>query len=250
MKSNNNIEYYFKSIKNIPLLTAQQEIDLAKKIELGDQKAKKKMIESNLRLAISIAKKYAKYNASFEDLIQECNLGLIKAIEKFDWRRGYKFSTYGCWWIKQAATRYITKNNSVLNIPSHTLGLSRKVNNVIKEYQEEFNEDPTNEEIAEYLNVPLKQIKEALNCLKARYCLSIDKPVSDDNSKTIGDIIPDHGISPEQFLQNKETRKSIIQAFQCLTKREELVLRLRFGLSDAIDNNEFIYEINEEKEKN
>ena len=123
----NVLEKYFKSIKKIPLLTKQEEINLAKRIEKGDIKAKQIMIQSNLRLAISIAKKYVKHCNNFEDLIQECNIGLIKAVEKFDWRKGYKFSTYGSWWIKQAATRHLTDNNSILKVPSHTIALSRKI---------------------------------------------------------------------------------------------------------------------------
>ena len=121
-----NLDSYFKSAARHKLLTREQEVELAKRIEAGDNNARKIMIESNLRLAISIAKKYAKYGSSFEDLIQESNIGLIKAVEKFDWRKGFKFSTYACWWIKQAVTRHLTSNNSILKIPSHT-GVPRRI---------------------------------------------------------------------------------------------------------------------------
>ena len=239
----NTIEKYFKDIKQIPLLTRQQEVELAKKIELGDMNAKKIMIQSNLRLAISIAKKYAKYNTNLEDLIQESNIGLIKAVDKFDWRKGFKFSTYASWWIKQAATRYLTANNSLLNIPSHTIANSRKIWQITKDYQEEFNIDPTPEELSDLLNMPLKHVKEALQAIKTKNVYSIDRPVSDDNAKTLKDVIPDHGMSIEDIIDNKIIRKEIIKSFQKLTKREEIVLRLRFGISDVLDDDSNIFNI-------
>ena len=239
----NTIEKYFKDIKKIHLLTRQQEVELAKKIELGDVNAKKIMIQSNLRLAISIAKKYAKYNASLEDLIQESNIGLIKAVDKFDWRKGFKFSTYASWWIKQSATRYLTANNSLLNIPSHTIANSRKVWHITKEYQEEFNTDPTPEEVAELLNMPLKHAKEALQAIKTKNVYSIDRPVSDENAKTLKDIIPDQGMSIDDIIDNKIIRQEIIRSFKKLTKREEIVLRLRFGIEDVLKDDENVFDV-------
>ena len=190
--SNVILEKYFKDIKNIPLLTKNQEIELAKKIEMGDISAKKKMIESNLRLAISIAKKYAKYGASFEDLIQESNIGLIKAVEKFDWRRGFKFSTYASWWIKQAATRHLTASNTLLKVPSHTIANARKV----------------------------WQVKKAF-------------------AKGIG-------IVGQNILDKQNVRKEIVKSFKKLSKREELVLRLRFGIDDILENDDYVYCVKEE----
>ena len=241
----NSLDVYFKSIKKFPLLSKQQEIELAKKIEKGDVEAKKIMIQSNLRLAISIAKKYAKYGHDIEDLIQESNLGLIKAIEKFDWRKGFKFSTYASWWIKQAATRSLTVNNSILKIPSHTIGNTRKVWQIMKEYQEEFNTDPTIEELSDLLGLSVSHVKQAIEALEARHVLSIDKPFNDSNEKSLSDILPDHSKSIEDILDNEYIRKEIINAFKTLTKREELILRMRFGISDVLENDNNVYEINQ-----
>tara|TARA_B100000674_G_scaffold454616_1_gene427697 strand:- start:4258 stop:5040 length:783 start_codon:yes stop_codon:yes gene_type:complete len=241
--SNNSLNTYFKSIKRFPLLTKQQEIELAKKIEKGDKEAKRLMIQSNLRLAISIAKKYAKYGHDIEDLIQESNLGLMKAIDKFDWRKGFKFSTYASWWIKQAATRSLTVNNSILKIPSHTIANTRKVWQVIKDYQEEFNVDPTVEEISDLLALPITHVKQAMDAIEAKHVLSIDKPFNDGNTKTLADIIPDRSSNIEEALDNEYIRNQIILAFKKLTKREELILRLRFGIHETLVDDENIYEV-------
>lgn len=241
------INNYFKSIRKIPLLTKQQEIELAKRIEKGDQKAKNKMIESNLRLAISVAKKYAKFgNISLEDLIQESNIGLMKAVERFDWRKGYKFSTYASWWIKQSATRHLTDTNSLLKIPSHTIAISGKISKLIQEYQEEFNSEPTVLELANILNIPEKHVEQALDALKSKNLKSIDQNVSDDSNRTLGDIIPDESESIEDLLDKEVIRNEIIAAFKTLTKREELVLRMRFGISEITEEDNNVYEIGEE----
>ena len=247
MSYSNTIDQYFKSVSKIPLLTKQEEIKLAKKIEQGDTAAKKKMIESNLRLAISIAKKYAKYGGNIEDLIQESNIGLITAVEKFDWRKGFKFSTYASWWIKQAATRHLTANNSLLKIPSHTIDHARKIMKVIKEYQEEFNTEPTTEEIASLLDIKEKHVKHALHAIKAKNINSIDKPMGDDNKRTIKDILPDFNLNPEELLLKECNKHKILQMFEKLSKREELVLRMRFGISETLKNDKNVYDIKEEK---
>lgn len=232
MSQNTAISNYFKSIRKIPLLTKQQEIELAKRIEKGDNLAKKKMIESNLRLAISVAKKYSKYGGSLEDLIQESNLGLIKAVEKFDWRKGYKFSTYASWWIKQAATRHLTANGSLLKIPSHTIANASKIWKLMKDYQEEFNCDPSISEISTILSIPEKHVEQAIASIKAKNLKSIDQPVGDENGRTLGEIIPDQGPSIETLLDQESIRNQIINSFKSLTKREELILRLRFGITE------------------
>ena len=241
------IESYMKALKKRPLLSKEEEVKLAKRIEKGDQLARKIMIESNLRLAFSIAKKYAKYGSSMEDLIQECNIGLIKAIEKFDWRRGYKFSTYSCWWIRQAATRHLSANNSLLNIPSHTLALSRKILQLQKEYYEEFKVEPNADEIASILEVPLKHVKNALSCARAKNTYSIDKPVSDENGRTLADILPDQDMSIDDMIDSKIFKQQIIKSFKSLSKREELILRMRFGINEVLPNDQNIYLIKEEK---
>ena len=231
---NSSLESYFKSASKYDLLTKEEEVELAKRIENGDVRAREKMINSNLRLAVSIANKYSKYgNVSYEDLIQESNIGLIKAVEKFDWRRGYKFSTYACWWIKQAVTRYLTANNSLLKIPSHTVANSRKVWNVIKEYEEEFGVEPTVEEISEIMGISVDQVKNSMTAVKAKYVQSIDKPVGgDDSSRTLAEILPDTGMSVEERYDNNIIKDVIVEALASLSKREEMVLRLRFGISD------------------
>tara|TARA_A100001011_G_scaffold314493_1_gene332655 strand:- start:1625 stop:2347 length:723 start_codon:yes stop_codon:yes gene_type:complete len=238
------LENYFKRISKTPLLTKKQEVELAKRIEKGDKEARRIMIESNLRLAISVAKKYAKYGSNIEDLIQESNLGLIKAIEKFDWRKGFKFSTYACWWIKQAATRHLTADTTLLKIPSHTIGNARKIWQVMKSYQEEFGEEPTYEEISSMLSIDISHVKQAIESIKARNVASINAPISDENGRTLAEIIPDHNAKHiDDILDNKIIRKQIVSAFKSLSKREELVLRLRFGIAQVLDDDNDIYEI-------
>lgn len=241
----NSLDRYFKSVANHALLTREQEIDLAKKIERGDIEAKKLMIKSNLRLAISIAKKYSKYGSDIEDLIQESNIGLMKAVEKFDWRKGFKFSTYACWWIKQSITRYITSNNSILDVPSHTIANARKIFQVTKEYEEEFGVSPTSEELSGILGINEKHVKQAIASIKTKYVASIDTPISDENGKTLADVIPSNETSIDTILDNKIIKNEIIKSLKLLSKREELVLRLRFGISEVESEDPHVYEINQ-----
>jgi RNA polymerase primary sigma factor len=237
------IDLYFKSISKKRLLTREEEVELAKRIEKGDKEARRIMIESNLRLAISIAKKYARYGSDLEDMIQESNIGLIKAIEKFDWRKGFKFSTYATWWIKQAATRKLSADSNLLQVPSHTLGNARKIMQVYQEYYDEFSVEPTIQELSEILNIKEKHIKEALQSTKARHTLSIDTPSREDSTRTLGEMIPDNSKSVEVMIDNQIIRKNIIKAFKSLSKREELVLRMRFGITDVLEEDQNIYEI-------
>ena len=204
---------YLKSIRKYKLLTKQEEISLAKRIEQGDKQARDIMIRSNLRLAISIAKKYAKYGSDLEDLIQESNLGLMKAIEKFDWRKGFKFSTYASWWIKQAATRRLTADSTMLKVPTHTLANARKIWQIFKEYKEEFGIEPSVEEISTLTNIPEHHVKQALESIKAKHVMSIDKPVSDENARTLADILPDTAPSMEELLDNQIIKQNILKAF-------------------------------------
>lgn len=243
----NALESYFKQVSNHPLLTKEEEIILAKRIESGDIEARKRMIEANLRLAISIAKKYSKYGSNIEDLIQESNMGLMKAVEKFDWRKGFKFSTYAYWWIKQSITRHLTSNNSILKVPSHTVSNARKIWQVIQEYEEEFGVEPNEEEIADILEMEVKQVKQAMASAKAKYVASIDTPVSDDSNRTLADVLPSGSKSIEDSMDDERIRMGIVKALKCLSKREELVLRLRFGISEVEDNDPNIYDIKEEE---
>ena len=159
---NSSLDAYFAYSGRHELLTREEEVSLAKRIESGDDLARQIMIESNLRLAISIAKKYAKYGSNLEDLIQESNIGLIKAVEKFDWRRGFKFSTYATWWIKQAVTRSLTSESTQLKIPSHTLSNARKIWSIQKEYRENFGCEPSEDELSEILGFSVKHVRDAL----------------------------------------------------------------------------------------
>lgn len=245
------LEIYFRNIKrNTSLLTREEEVELAKRIENGDRRARDKMIESNLRLAISIAKKYARYGSTLEDLIQESNIGLMKAVEKFDWRKGFKFSTYASWWIKQAVTRSLTSNSTILKVPSHTLANARKIWQLRQEYLEEFGAEPTIEEICDALDMKEKHVKLALSSIRARNISSIDQKIGEEGSRTLGDIIPDNSSNNiEQILDNKAIRRKIVKALASLSKREELVLRMRFGIDEVLEDDKNIYEINNEQLK-
>tara|TARA_E500000178_G_scaffold350411_1_gene409321 strand:- start:1192 stop:1809 length:618 start_codon:yes stop_codon:yes gene_type:complete len=205
------------------------------------------MINSNLRLAISIAKKYYKSGCSMEDLIQESNIGLMKAVEKYDWRKGYKFSTYACWWIRQAVTRHISTHKSTVRIPSHAVSISKNIHKMVEEYEEEFGTVPTIEEICESLGVSEKMAKASLDSIKMRYLVSLDKEISfhDGGTRTLADVIPDeNSLSFEEEMDNDTLRGVIVNCFQALSKREEQVIRLRFGISDSLDETQ-IFEIKE-----
>ena len=244
------LETYFRDIKNkTSLLTREQEVELAKRIEKGDRRARDKMIESNLRLAISIAKQYARYGSTLEDLIQESNIGLMKAVEKFDWRKGFKFSTYASWWIKQAVTRSLTANSTLLKVPSHTLANARKIWQLKQDYIEEFGVEPTLEEICDVLDITEKHVRLAMASIRSKNVSSIDQQIGEEGARTLGDIIPDNSSTNiEQILDNKLIRQKIIKALSMLSKREELVLRLRFGLDEILEDDKHIYNIEENNE--
>jgi len=231
------METYFKHVGKGKLLTHQEEIALAQAIEAGDLEARRKMIESNLRLAISIAKKYLKSGASMEDLIQESNVGLIKAVDRFDWRRGFKFSTYASWWIKQAVRRHVTDNASDIRVPAHMASLAYKINCFVKEFEEDFNQKPTTQEIAEMLNVSEHMVEEITMGYNMRNLVSLDAMVRDDSGKKIVETIEDeNSVSPDERLDYDKVFAAIKRCFNDLTPREEQVLRLRFGVSDIPDD--------------
>ena len=246
MKS--TLDAYLSNAGKHKLLTREQEVALAKRIESGDESARQIMIESNLKLAISIAKKYARYGGSLEDLIQESNIGLIKAVEKFDWRKGFKFSTYASWWIKQAVTRSLTSSSTQLKIPSHTLSNARKVWKVQKEYRESFGCEPTIEELAEILGIQVNHVEQAIKGIAAKHTKSIDDRVGDEGNRTFGDTLEDKNTKCiDALLDNVKIRQAIVKSLSSLTKREELVLRLRFGITEVDEDNLDIYDIEEEK---
>ena len=236
---------YFSHVGRFNLLTREEEVELAKKIEAGDEVARKLMIESNLRLAISIARRYSRYGGSLEDLIQESNIGLMKAVEKFDWRKGFKFSTYASWWIRQAVTRSLTRESTHVKVPAHTLSNARKILSLQKEYKESFGCEPSIDEIAEILNIKVSHVHDAIKSNKSKYMICIDAPISDNESgRTLADCIKDEGlVSAETLLDNVKIKKAIVSSLSQLTKREELVLRMRFGIDEVSENDNNVYMI-------
>mgnify|MGYP001268023577 CR=1 FL=1 len=234
------IKAYFKDVGNTRLLSREEEVILSQKIEKGDMAAREKMIESNLRLAISIAKKYYKSGCSMEDLIQESNIGLMKAVEKFDWRRGFKFSTYASWWIRQAITRYISTQKSTIRVPTHASSLCQKIAKLKKEYEEDLGQQPTPEEIADILGVSLRMVNASTESGKLYFTVSIDNAVGNSGEgRKMAEIIPDGSFEKmDEKIDNEKLYSMIYSCLKNLTQREEQVLRLRFGISDAYDENE------------
>jgi RNA polymerase primary sigma factor len=233
---NDSLDQYFKQIATGKLLTHAEEIELSQRIEAGDNEARRIMIQSNLRLAISIAKKYQRSGCNLEDLIQESNVGLIKAVDRFDWRRGFKFSTYASWWIKQAVRRHVTDSMSDVRMPSHAVSLAYKISNFIRDYENEFNNRPTNTEIAEMLGVSEETVKESLYNTGLTSTISLDTPVGDESDRTLMEtIVDDRGTHIDELLDRARVFDVVKQCMHLLTPREEQVLRLRFGITDISD---------------
>lgn len=230
----NPVKAYFDEIGDRPLLTRQEEVQLAQRIEKGDKSAKQELAVANLRLVISIAKKYRNFGLSFLDLIQEGNLGLMKAVEKFDWRKGYKFSTYATWWIRQAILRAITNRSRTIRVPAHMSELIRDINKVEREYLQEHGEEPQPKEIAEELDISKEKVRRAKKT--AQRTTSLDKPLSEegDSSGALGDIMADDNLPnpEEESLQSllKDELKKLLH--EVLTDRERRILQLRYGLED------------------
>ncbi len=230
----NPVKAYFDEIGERPLLTREEEVQLAQRIEEGDEAAKEELAVANLRLVISIAKKYRNFGLSFLDLIQEGNVGLMKAVEKFDWRKGYKFSTYATWWIRQAILRAITNRSRTIRVPAHMSELIRDINRVEREYIQEHGEEPKVEDLAEELDVSPEKIRHAKKT--AQRTTSLDKPLSNEGSDTgvLGDIMPDNNLPnpEEESLQTllKEQLKRLLH--EVLTERERRIIQLRYGLED------------------
>jgi len=232
---------FVKTIKENPLLTKQQEIELANKIKKGDAKARQKLIESNYRLVISIAKKYHRDELDFEDMIQESSIGLIKAVDRFDPTLGYKFSTYACWWIKQSALQYVNENSSNIKVPTHSRMLNSKIKNKIIELEERNGKQPTLEEVSNELGESVKKIKYTLHANKK--IASLEKSL-DENSKnaTLLNKVEDSSVysNPEKLMESKELNAIIRESLQLLTPKEEKIIRLRFGITESPnDTNNF-----------
>lgn len=225
---------YVHKIKQNPLLTRAQEIELSNRIKQGDKDARKKLIESNYRLVISIAKKYHRKDIDFEDLVQESNIGLLKAVNRFDPNLGYKFSTYACWWIKQAALQYINENISNIKVPTHSRLLNAEINKKIAEIEEKTGETPSLNEIAKELNESKKKISYTIKANKK--VTSLDQLDFTENSMI--NRIEDDSLytNPEANLVNKELNEIIRKSLSLLTPKEEKIIRLRFGITEDVND--------------
>ncbi len=222
--------HYLKDIRDIPLLKQQQEVDLAQRIEQGDSEALQQFTLANLRLVVNMAKRYAGRGLSLIDLIQEGNLGLMRAVQKFDWRRGFKFSTYATWWIRQAITRAIADKGRTIRLPVHVSEALTKLNATQQRLQQELGREPTDDEIGRELGLEVTRVKEIR--LAARLPSSIDQPIGEDEDTSVGDIVMDQSDDqPEEYIQAFQLKQEARQALaESLTERESYVLQLRYGM--------------------
>ena len=226
------VRMYLKEIGRIPLLSSEEEIELAKRMEEGDEEAKKKLSEANLRLTVSIAKRYSGRGMQFLDLIQEGNLGLIKAVEKFDYRKGYKFSTYATWWIRQSITRAIADQARTIRIPVHMVETMNRVNRTSRRLLQEYGREPTPEEIAEAMHLPVERVLEISKI--SQEPVSLETPIGEEEDSHLGDFIQDEHIPvPADEAAHTLLREQLEKVMDTLSEREQKVLALRFGLEDG-----------------
>ena len=226
------VRMYLKEIGKVPLLSAEDEIELARKMEEGDEEAKKKLAEANLRLVVSIAKRYVGRGMLFLDLIQEGNLGLIKAVEKFDYRKGYKFSTYATWWIRQAITRAIADQARTIRIPVHMVETINKLIRVSRQLLQELGREPAPEEIAEEMDISVDRVREILKI--SQEPVSLETPIGEEEDSHLGDFIQDENVPvPAEAAAFTLLKEQLVEVLGTLTDREQKVLRLRFGLDDG-----------------
>ncbi len=229
---NDPVRMYLKEIGKIPLLTSEEEIELALRMERGDEEAKRALAEANLRLVVSIAKKYVGRGMLFLDLIQEGNLGLIKAVEKFDYRKGFKFSTYATWWIRQAITRAIADQARTIRIPVHMVETINKLLRVSRQLVQELGRDPTPEEIAKEMNISEERVREILKI--AQEPVSLETPIGEEDDSHLGDFIEDQEVqAPADAAAFELLKEQLDDVLETLTPREKKVLKLRFGLDDG-----------------
>ena len=226
------VKVYLKEIGRVPLLSADEEIELAVRMSQGDEIARKRLSEANLRLVVSIAKRYVGRGMLFLDLIQEGNLGLIKAVEKFDYTKGYKFSTYATWWIRQAITRAIADQARTIRIPVHMVETINKVIRVSRQLLQELGHDPSPEEISEEMNMPVDKVREILKI--AQEPVSLETPIGEEEDSHLGDFVPDDSASePSEAASFTLLKEQLVDVLGTLTPREEKVLKLRFGIEDG-----------------
>ncbi len=226
------VRMYLKEIGKVPLLTAEEEKELAMKMEAGDMDAKKRLAEANLRLVVSIAKRYVGRGMQFLDLIQEGNLGLIKAVEKFDYRKGYKFSTYATWWIRQAITRAIADQARTIRIPVHMVETINKLIRIQRQLLQELGREPYPEEIAEKMNLPVERVREIQKI--SQEPVSLETPIGEEEDSHLGDFIQDDNVPvPSEAAAFTLLKEQLVEVMSTLTEREQKVLRLRFGLDDG-----------------
>ena len=226
------VRMYLKEIGKVPLLSAEREIELAQRMEEGDEEAKKELAEANLRLVVSIAKRYVGRGMLFLDLIQEGNLGLIKAVEKFDYHKGYKFSTYATWWIRQAITRAIADQARTIRIPVHMVETINKLIRVSRQLLQELGREPTPEEIAKELDMPVERVREILKI--SQEPVSLETPIGEEEDSHLGDFIQDDNVPvPAEAAAQTLLKEQLDEVLDTLTEREQKVLRLRFGLDDG-----------------
>ncbi len=226
------VRMYLKDIGKIPLLSMEEEIEVAKRIELGDEEAKKRLAEANLRLVVSIAKRYVGRGMQFLDLIQEGNLGLIKAVEKFDYTKGYKFSTYATWWIRQAITRAIADQARTIRIPVHMVETINRLIRTSRQLLQELGREPQPEEIAERMEMPVDRVREIMKI--SQEPVSLETPIGEEEDSHLGDFLPDdHVAVPVDAATYTLLHEQLLEVLETLTDREQKVLKLRFGLDDG-----------------
>ncbi len=226
------VRMYLKEIGRVPLLTAENEVELAKRIEAGDEEAKRRLAEANLRLVVSIAKRYVGRGMLFLDLIQEGNLGLMKAVEKFDYRKGYKFSTYATWWIRQAITRAIADQARTIRIPVHMVETINKLIRVSRQLLQELGREPVPEEVANEMELPVERVREIMKI--AQEPVSLETPIGEEEDSHLGDFIEDQEApAPAEAASFTMLKEQLEGVLDTLTPREEKVLRLRFGIDDG-----------------
>lgn len=232
IKINDPVRMYLKEIGRVPLLSAEEEIILAERIEQGDEEAKRRLAEANLRLVVSIAKRYVGRGMLFLDLIQEGNMGLIKAVEKFDYRKGFKFSTYATWWIRQAITRAIADQARTIRIPVHMVETINKLIRVSRQLLQDLGREPTPEEIAKEMDLSVEKVREIMKI--AQEPVSLETPIGEEDDSHLGDFIEDQdALAPSDAAAYELLKEQLEDVLDTLTEREENVLRLRFGLDDG-----------------